>query len=645
MLGNEETLQLVLSANDKASAILEKVRSQIVATGGAANAGGKSTKGLSDEIDRISDRKLITSARAMSSIARAADEARLGSKEAGRAMGELAEMVALASGSARFAGWAIGLNAVVTAATTLFTILRDSPDQMKPTEEYLKRISHLTADNAASELANARAARDSARARYLREASSGIRDRNIRTNAAGLTTEGLSLMRQGGVRSDLMDRADANYETIWREVVTRIAPAERSRLLALKDQTEEMARQKGVELELGELKIRGIRHQESSLDLQRDEARASKLDADAQAEKMFRLRLANGELHKLTAAELAMKGQLLERNKQIFQQQIDSAQASYDDRISEDKFQQQQIVWYARRKLSQSDFQTSLDDARRAYESQIHALERTSLNTADLRTEQDRITEAYQLQLALINQQHDIQVRHLRTQNDIDQSAGGLFGAGDARDQHKARLSQIEDDRLAGLKANKDDAAAQVEVNRKAQIAIRAENRRVIDETRQNYKTIEDVLLASKSRQIKAIGHAAQTIRRLEIGAEGAHSAVLALKAGGQGLAALGSGNFAGAAEYFAAAVQFGAAAALAGQESLGGGGSAGSGGGGSQNVGTFEPRDNGAGGGGTTINLYTTNPYGREQIQQVKFELDRANVMRRPGIEIPPTTGIRVVS
>jgi hypothetical protein len=60
--------------------------------------------------------------------------------------------------------------------------------------------------------------------------------------------------------------------------------------------------------------------------------------------------------------------------------------------------------------------------------------------------------------------------------------------------------------------------------------------RDTIDQAKQNYKTVEDVLLASNSRQVKAVGHAVQTIRRLEIGVEGSKAAVKALREGAEAL-------------------------------------------------------------------------------------------------------------
>jgi hypothetical protein len=57
---------------------------------GAAEKGTPTSS--NDEIDKLSDGKLVKSARAMSSVAYAAEEAKLGGREAARAMGELAKL-------------------------------------------------------------------------------------------------------------------------------------------------------------------------------------------------------------------------------------------------------------------------------------------------------------------------------------------------------------------------------------------------------------------------------------------------------------------------------------------------------------------------------------------------------------------------
>lgn len=641
MIGNDETLQLVLTANDQATAILEKLRKQIVATGGAAGTGGKNTKGLGDEIDKLSDAKLVKSARAMSSIAYAADQAKLGGIGAARAMGELAENLALASGSAKFAGWAVGINAAILGMVTLVGLIRDSAEQTKPTELFMRRLSHITADQTKGEIAGLRAVRDSLIEQTAKDAGAGWWTRFNKMTSANLNTEkGRAVARQGGVDFEQLDHTNANFEELQRKSLIDLNEAERRRLLTLGDQTHEMEKQHDVELALGDVRLRSVKHQATSLELQRAEAIAAKKNADAQVETQFRFRDANGQIHKLTAAELAMKGGLLQNNRENLRLAIETSDATYKDQQETTKYSQDQTIWYATRRLSQNDYQTSLDGALRTYTDQLYTLQRSGKTAEDITAEADRLTQTYTLQVDLLKQMHDLQTSKLKAQNNVDTANTSMFGPGDAAEQHKARLDQIEEQRLAALKGNEDVN----EVNRRAANERAAEQRRMVDQTRKDYQTIEDVLIASKSRQVKAIGHAAQTIRRLEIGAEAAHSAVLALKAGGQALAALGAGNFAGAAEYFAAAVQFGAAAALGGQESLGGGGSSGGGGAGTTSAATFEPRNNGTGG-TAVINLYTTNPYGREQIQQVKYDLEQADIMRRPGIQIPPTTGIRVAS
>jgi hypothetical protein len=641
VIGNEETLRLVLEANDKATAVLEKVREQIKATGGAAGSSGKSTRGLNDEIDKVSDAKLVKSARAMSSIAYAAEEAKLGGREAARAMGELAETVALASGNAKFAGWAIGLNAAVLAATSLIGVLKDAPEQTKPTDLFIRRLSHLTKDQADTEREQLRAFRDRILQRTATDADQ-YWTRFKKMMGANLNTDaGRRIARQGGVDFELLDHTNANLEALTAKSVIELSAAEQKRVLALQDQTTELSKQKGIELELGEAKILSIRHQMSSIDLQKQEALAARRTADQQTAAMFRFRDANGKIHELTSAELALKGQLLERNREIFAQQIGAAQASYDDRIGEDKFQQQQTIWYARRRLAQNDFQNSLDDARRAYESQMHALERSGLLAADLKEQQDRITAAYAAQRDLLIQQHEIQTRRIRAQNNVDAAKGGPLDVTNVKEEYDSKIKAINEERDAAIKAGED----QVEANRRAENQKRQLQRDTIEQAKKNYKTIEDVLIASNSRQVKAVGHAVQTIRRLEIGVEGSRAAVLALREGAEALASFAHGDFAGGGLHLASAAQFAATAALAAQESLGGGRTAGSGGGGGgvSGASTFEPRDNGQGG-SQAIYLVTKDPYGREQIQRVAWELDRAGQMKRPPIQIPPTSGIGVV-
>lgn len=109
--------------------------------------------------------------------------------------------------------------------------------------------------------------------------------------------------------------------------------------------------------------------------------------------------------------------------------------------------------------------------------------------------------------------------------------------------------------------------------------------------------------------------------------------------------AAIATGNFPGAALHGGAALAALMAARqvgqLAGNGESGGGGAA-SGGGGSTST-TFEPRSaSGTASGSVVINLITQDPYGRENIQRVMYEVNRAGVLKVPAVEIPPTTAVR---
>lgn len=101
---------------------------------------------------------------------------------------------------------------------------------------------------------------------------------------------------------------------------------------------------------------------------------------------------------------------------------------------------------------------------------------------------------------------------------------------------------------------------------------------------------------------------------------------------------------FAAAKHFAVAGLAIVAARKVAQKAGIAGGGDAGAGGGGGgSSKGTFEPRTSTEGVGGMQLNLYTMNPYGVENIQRVQFELTRGGIMKRPGIDIPPTTGIVV--
>lgn len=638
MMANEERLALILEANDKATAVLQKVRKEIEDTSNAAGKGGKSVRGLGDETDRLSDTKLLKGARAMGSIAHAAEAAKFGTREMSRAAGELAETLALASGNAKFAGWAIMLNAAVVAGGALVSVLQQAMYAQAPTEDQIKRIGKLTKDRADQQLAGIDKVHNAALKAMETERSNW----DLLWNGTGKKDFVHNLVDVTGLSSAARREAERTgklKELIVGQDVDKSA-AENIRLIALGDQTRELVKQRDIGNALGDVQLRAVHHQASSLELSRAEALAAKRNADLQTEAMFRHRDEDGKLHVLTAAELKMRSELLGVNERAFGDAVKLAKAKYDEQIKETAFNQDQSAWYARRRLAQSDYQTSLDAIRQQNEQQIHAIQISEKLEEDKTAEISRATDLYSLQLQLLEQQHELQTRMLRAQNNVDASGSSLIGPGNLVEQHNAKLAFIEEERLAAIKRGEDET----EANRKAYNDRRALIRSEIDQTRQGYKTIEDALLSSHSRQLKAIGYAMQAFRRLEIGAEASMAAVESARAFGKVPGYLAAGQIGAAALSAASGVQLAAAAALGFREALGGGGGGASGGGSgsaSSGVGTFEPRSSGTGNGGTTINLYQKDPFGRDQIKQTLFFLQRAGVTKTAAAEITPSSGL----
>jgi hypothetical protein len=145
----------------------------------------------------------------------------------------------------------------------------------------------------------------------------------------------------------------------------------------------------------------------------------------------------------------------------------------------------------------------------------------------------------------------------------------------DVKADYEARLAQINAEAKAELEQNPERA---VDIEAQKQAKIRALRRETAKQAMQDAKELTGVLIDSGSKQVKAVGHAAETIRRVVIGAQAAHAAVEAAIEGGKAIGSLATGDFRGAALHGAAALELAKAAALGAQESLGGG--SGSGGG-----------------------------------------------------------------
>lgn len=223
-----------------------------------------------------------------------------------------------------------------------------------------------------------------------------------------------------------------------------------------------------------------------------------------------------------------------------------------------------------------------------------------------------------------------------RAQADID--------SGDPMRGYEGARKQIELDAAAELDAAKGNESAILEIKTRTEDKLAALRKRSLRDTISNLKAIYDATRNSSNAQLKAVGTAANALRRLSIGAEAALAAVESKRNFAKIPEFLSKKDPMGAAFAFAAGTQLAAAAAFGLQESLGGGGSGGGGSGGGGSIGgeqgTFTPDRGGGGSGGVTLHLYTSDPYNPENIKRVIYEIDRSNMLKKP-IFLPPTTGL----
>jgi hypothetical protein len=264
------------------------------------------------------------------------------------------------------------------------------------------------------------------------------------------------------------------------------------------------------------------------------------------------------------------------------------------------------------------------------------------------------MTRAQRVEMQKLLEQHraltDVQLHELTQAEQLANAAyrrstaTAVAGAGgNVADKYNARIAEINAEADADAQAGRDA----VDVEAQKQAKIRSLRRDTARAAMEDAKALTAVLIDSGSKQVRAVGHAAETIRRVVIGAQAAHAAVEAAIEGGKAIGSLAALDFRGAALHGAAALELAKAAALGAQESLGGGrsasagGGAGAGGGGTGS--TFEPRTGTEGQGSVVVNLYSENPYGPEQIQQVRYLLGRADVLKQPvAIQIAPTNGLK---
>jgi hypothetical protein len=222
--------------------------------------------------------------------------------------------------------------------------------------------------------------------------------------------------------------------------------------------------------------------------------------------------------------------------------------------------------------LAFSQLGNDIDAKRKAiligYEQEKRALDEMTLTEAKREDILDAIEDKRRAALALLEKQQAL----------VNATAKAQLAAGsdDFITSYQGRLALIEQEKQAQIKAGVEVATAEA-VSLQQRAALRKE---IMQGTISDLQTIEDATSKSASAQTRAIGSAAKTIRKLEIGAEGAKAAVKSVHEAAEAIASAAHGDFAGAALHGAASIKFAAAAALAAKESLGGGGGGGGGGG-----------------------------------------------------------------
>lgn len=257
------------------------------------------------------------------------------------------------------------------------------------------------------------------------------------------------------------------------------------------------------------------------------------------------------------------------------------------------------------------------------YDNELHLIPLTKQEVKARQDEYNAAADVLESRKSLLRTEMAIAQARYRTET----AAGGTPG-----DAAVARLRQLreqtDDDVRKGI-ATREDA------DKRYHQGARKLYWDTAKEAGKSFATISDALRHSHSNDVKAIGHVADSLRRILIGADAAHAAVESRHEFASIPKALAAHDPAAAALHAAAGVQLAAAAAFGFAQALGGGGNAGggaSGGGSGGGRDVFRP-DQGAagGGGGITLILQSTDPHGRENTRQTIYQIDRSRVLNMP--------------
>jgi hypothetical protein len=231
---------------------------------------------------------------------------------------------------------------------------------------------------------------------------------------------------------------------------------------------------------------------------------------------------------------------------------------------------------------------------------------------------------------AQLKHEQDIVIQTNKAQQ-LEQSAS-------PQEQYRGKLESIELVRQAEIKATGDVLTATARAEQ-AKRQLMTESAAIIS---RSWLSLGAEIVRSMNTAIEAGKSLKGVLLSMLLSPIAAELRALAESEAVKAIAHFATGDIGGGAAHTVAS---GLATAAASRVASwgGGGGAAGSGGtagGGAVGGGsTFTPRDQDRTA-ATVVNLYTTNPFGRENIMIASYQLNRAGTLNRP-IYLPPTTGL----
>lgn len=638
-MNHDQRIALVLEADDKASASIARVRSEIVATQSAAGGVAGAVRGANEGLTQLGAGSESRSQRIgleISNVARAIDTARLGSREAVRSVAELAANAATVTPA--LAAWAGPIAGAAAVLGTVLAIMLDTTREAERQKAFTDRLSTLTPDGLANRYAGVKAERAKAMAEYQNDtmtAWQGIKN----FMSADLTKEsGRAVVRSLGQKSRAeAERANAEYAAVY-QLLLKATREEQVRGTALGDQSREMIRQKALAAESAEVKGQLARMEITTLASIQADARIQLETQNAATAATFRRRDAAGQLIALSAGEVRDRAQMISLNERAYRITVETARVKEVEREKDARFAVNTELAQVRLEAQGvTAFQAREKEAQIALVRSKIANERAGYS-AELRAFLDSAAEQiFAAKSTLIAAEQAV----------LNRRAGAeqLTGSRVASEALRGRLEMIAIERDAQIKSGIDVRLATLGAERAKRQAYYETYRAAVQSAQQ----LSSVLIQSKSKELRAIGQSIAGVRRIVLGFEAAEATIQALKYGAKAIGYAADLQWARAGMAAAAAVQFAGVAAAAGAEAAGGGGgvssAGGAGGGAAGSASTFEPRSASQGQGGVTIVLVTRDPYGREQIQQTMYALNRSGKLGVPPVQVPPTSGFTRVA